>query len=164
VIVRSETVDDHGAIRAVVEAAMRAEEARLVDLLRDSVHYVPDLALVAEEDGEILGFVMISYAALGDDRVLSLAPVAVAPSRQREGIGTALIEEALRRADAMAEPLVIVLGHASYYPRFGFEPARRHGIEPPDGVPDDVFMVKRLRSYGPAYRGRVVYPPAFDDL
>ncbi len=124
--------------------------------------YVPELALVAEKDGEVVGHVMLTYADLDGRQVLSLAPLAVKPGRQRGGIGIALTQEALRKADERGEPLVIVLGHQTYYPRFGFEPARQHGIEPPDPqIPDEVFMVVRLRAYDPGLRGRITYPDAF---
>ena len=93
--------------------------------------------------------------------VLGLAPVAVRPSHQRSGAGTALIEEGLRRADAAGAPLVIVLGHPSYYPRFGFERASVHGIVPTSAWNDESFMVRRLSSYDPSLRGTIVYPDAF---
>lgn len=161
--IRREQSDDFDAIHEIVEAAFgQPDEAELVRRLRASDVYVPELALVAEIDGQILGHIMLTYADLDGRRVLSLAPLAVKPGRQRDGIGISLTKEALARADERGEPLVIVLGHAEYYPRFGFEPARRHGIEPPDPqIPDEVFMVVRLRSYDPTLRGRITYPPAF---
>jgi len=126
---------------------------------------VPDLALVAEENDQVVGHIVFSYATLKDDeefRVLALAPMAVTPGLQRRGIGGALVEAGLERADDRGEPLVIVVGHPTYYPRFGFEPARRHGIEPPSAdFPDDAFMVRRLSGYSERQRGRVVYPAAF---
>jgi putative acetyltransferase len=106
---------------------------------------------------------MLTYADLDGRRVLSLAPLAVKPGRQRDGIGIALTRTVLGAADERGEPLVIVLGHPTYYPRFGFESARQHGIEPPDPqIPDDVFMVVPLRAYDPALRGRITYPDAFN--
>jgi putative acetyltransferase len=163
VIIRPERPEDFEAIDDVVAQAFgRDDEARLVRDIRASDNYVPELALVAE-DQEIVGHIMLSYVELSGKSVLSLAPLAVRPGRQRDGIGAALTEAALELADKNQEPLVVVLGHPSYYPRFGFEPARALGIEPHmDDVPDDAWMVKRLRAYDPAIRGRVVYPPAFD--
>jgi putative acetyltransferase len=165
--IRPERPHDFESIDAVVEAAFeRPDEAQLVRRLRASDYYVPELALVAEEDGEILGHIMLSYADLEgatSKRILSLAPLAVRPAEQRSGIGIALTQAALHAADERDEPLVIVLGHPSYYPRFGFEPARTNGIEPPiPDLPDDVFMVRKLRSYDPEVRGTVRYPSAFD--
>jgi putative acetyltransferase len=88
--------------------------------------------------------------------------MSVAPDRQRTGIGSALVNEALRRADERGEPLVLVLGHPGYYPRFGFGRASTLGITPPDPeIRDEVFMAIPLRAYDPALRGRVTFPPAF---
>ncbi|HYZ93080.1 MAG TPA: N-acetyltransferase [Actinomycetota bacterium] len=166
--IRAEQAADFDAIHEVVAAAFgRPNEAELVRLLRETDSYVPQLALVAEDDDRIVGHIMLTYAELhgtGADRVLSLAPLAVRPESQRGGVGIALTKAALDAADARDEPLVIVLGHAEYYPRFGFESARNYGIDPPDdAVPDEVFMVVRLRAYDPEIRGRVAYPPAFAD-
>lgn len=166
-IVRPETPGDYEAIGELLTSAFgRAVESQLVLSLRASDNCVPDLALVAEENGAVVGHIVFSYVTLKDDeefRVLALAPMAVTPALQRRGIGGALVEEGLQRADDLGESLVIVVGHPTYYPRFGFESARRHGIEPPsDDFPDDAFMVRRLSRYNERHRGRVVYPPAFD--
>ncbi len=167
--IRAEAPSDHEAISTIVEAAFgRRMEARLVELLRESDCYLPDLTLVAEQGGEIVGHVMISYATLrrADDevRVLSLAPFAVAPKRQNDGIGSALMRESISRADETKEPLVMLIGHPNYYPRFGFERARPLGIEPPPpGAPDAVFMVRKLSNYDESYQGQLIYPQAFED-
>ena len=93
-----------------------------------------------------------------------LAPLAVHPDHQNRGAGSALTEEGLRRLDHMGEPMVILEGIPSYYPRFGFERASQHGLETPSPlVPDEAFMIRRLTSYDPRIRGRVVYPSAFID-
>jgi predicted N-acetyltransferase YhbS len=140
----------------------REEEARIVDAIRASDHYVAELSLVAVDEGEVVGHVMLSYVDLDGRDVLQLSPLSVAPDRQGEGIGSALSRKALRLADNRGEPLVVVLGHPTYYPRFGFRPASSFGIEPPDpSMPDEAFMVVPLGAYDPALRGRVVFPPAF---
>ncbi len=165
--IRPELAGDYEAIARVVEAAFgRAEEARLVERIRASEQYVPELSLVAEEDGELVGHVMFSYVTLiGDDEerlVLELAPLAVTPERQNDGIGSSLVRAGLELADARGEPLVAVLGHPSYYPRFGFEPASEYGIEPPSPELAPAFMIARLSTHDESYRGRVVFSPAFD--
>lgn len=167
--IRAERSEDFDAIDDVVTAAFgQPDEAKLVRLLRDSDAYVPGLTLVAEEDGEVIGHIMLSYADLHSEktrRVLSLAPLAVKPGRQRNGIGIALTKAALALAEERDEPLVIVLGHPTYYPRFGFESARQNGIEPPDpAFADEAFMVVRLRAYDPSIRGTISYPAAFDQM
>jgi putative acetyltransferase len=133
--------------------------------LRETANYVPELALVAEEDGAIVGHVMFTYVTLDDDErsVLCLAPLSVTPERQKDGIGGALIKEGAARADALGEPLVVLVGHPAYYPRFGFEPARPLGLDPPEGTHDAVFMALRLWNYTPKTRGRVAWPAVFEE-
>jgi putative acetyltransferase len=163
--IRPETGHDHRAIAEVTAAAFgKQREARIVEAIRRSDAFVAELSLVAELEGAVVGHVILSYVQLGDDsrRVLELGPMSVAPERQRNGIGSALVEEALRRADERGEPLVLVLGHPTYYPRFGFRPASELGIAPPEpDIRDEVFMAVPLRAYDPSLRGRVVLPPAF---
>jgi putative acetyltransferase len=167
--VRPETPADYNAIHALVAAAFgRESEANLVRLLRaDTNAYVPELALVAEERDEIVGHIMLTNATLHgveDWQVLALGPLAVTPERQRTGAGIALTEAALDIADARGAPLVVLLGHPTYYPRFGFEPARGRGITPPsEEMSDAAFMVKTLSNYEERYQGRFEYAPAFDD-
>jgi putative acetyltransferase len=160
---RAETPSDRKAIAEVTTAAFGKErEARIVDAIRASDRFVPELSLVAEADGQLIGHVMLSYVDLGPRRVLELGPMSVHPRNQRSGVGGKLIREALRRAEERGEPLVLVLGHPTYYPRFGFRPASMLGIEAPDpSLPDEVFMALPLKAYDPSLRGRVVLPPAF---
>ena len=136
----------------------------MIEAIRASPGFVPELSLVAEEDRQIVGHVLLSYVELEGTgrRLLELGPLSVLPDRQRSGVGSALVRKALRLADARKAPLVLVLGHPAYYPRFGFRPASGLGIAPPDpGIADDAFMVIPLRAYDPAVRGRVVFPPAY---
>lgn len=105
--IRPEQAEDFDAIDDVVAAAFgQPDEAKLVRLLRDSDSYVPELTLVAEEDGAIVGHIMLSYAELagvGAARVLSLAPLAVKPGHQRDGVGIALTEKALNASTSLIE-------------------------------------------------------------
>jgi putative acetyltransferase len=161
VLIRAEKPVDFDEIDDVVRAAFgQQDEVDLVHRVRELDGYVPALALVATDvDGAIVGHVMLSYARLGDRRVLQLAPLAVRPDRQREGIGDALTRAALELADARGEPLVLVLGHPEYYPRFGFESARARGIESDiEGLPDDPWMVKLLTSYDRTLTGTATFP------
>lgn len=168
IIIRPERPADYDDIARVVEAAFGdANVARLVERVRASEFYVPELSLVAESDGEVVGHVMFSYVTLrrerDERRVLILSPLAAAPSLPREGIGSALVREGIARAEARKEPLIMVEGIPAYYPRFGFERARPYGIEPPTAkIPDAAFMVLRLSNYEPSLRGTIVYSPAFD--
>jgi putative acetyltransferase len=167
--IRAERPDDQGAIFAVVEAAFgSAIEARLVDLIRESPSFVPDLSMVAEVDGRIVGHVMVSFVALHDvdarHRICSLAPLAVAPEFHRQGVGSALVRNVAARVDERGEPLIVLEGSPAYYARFGFEPSVARGIRItlPEWAPPEAAQVLRLRNYDPAVRGLVVYPPAFD--
>ena len=174
VLTRPESPDDHDAIREVVAAAFGSEtEADLVDRIRTSPEYVPEMALVAEVDGVIVGHVMISGAVIrndaGDRPVSMLAPLAVLPNCQRVGIGSALVRAALEAADARGDPMVIVEGSPAYYGRLGFEQSTRYGIDIclPEWAPPEAAQVIRLTSFDPddpTLRGTVVYPPAFDGL
>lgn len=164
--VRPERPDDYDAIDEIVLAAFgRQFEVEFVRQVRASDRYIADLALVAQVEGAIVGQAMFSWILLdGPEQVpvLTLAPVSVHPDSQGKGVGSALVRAGMARADSTGAPLVIVLGHPEWYPRFGCEPARPHGIEPPwPELPDPVFMVKRLSSYDERCRGEVVYPPAF---
>lgn len=168
--IRREATDDAAAIADVVAAAFgSAAEARLVEMIRASAEYVPVLALVAEREGEIVGHVMVSHARLesgGDDRrIAMLSPLAVAPDRQRQGIGSALVRAAVALADERGEPLVVLEGSPSYYGQLGFEPSAQYGIELPlpSWAPPEAGQMMRLASYDPTLTGRVVYPAAFDD-
>ncbi|CAA9368258.1 MAG: hypothetical protein AVDCRST_MAG34-3214 [uncultured Nocardioidaceae bacterium] len=172
-LIGPEEPDDVRAIRALTLAAFPDQPAvaELVELIRASSDYVPGLALVARYDSEVVGHVMISHAALVDDRgvrrrVGVLSPLSVLPRRQRQGIGRLLVTSALRSAEAHGEPLVVLEGSPHYYPRLGFEPAAAHGItiELPDWAPPEAAMVHLLSGYRPEHRGRVEYPPAFDGI
>jgi putative acetyltransferase len=165
-IIRPEVPADYAAVSRVVAAAFgRPNEARLVERLRETPGYLPELSLVAEERGAITGHVMFTYVTLDDNErgVLCLAPVSVAPERQKDGIGGALIREGVARAGALGEPLVVLVGHPAYYPRFGFEPAQPLGLQPPPGTHDAVFMALRLFAYDAKVRGRVAWPAVFEE-
>jgi predicted N-acetyltransferase YhbS len=95
---------------------------------------------------------------------LALAPLSVLPSYQNKGIGSALINEGLKIAKELEFKSVIVLGHAKYYPRFGFKPASTWGIKPPFDVPDNAFMALELKSGSlNGIKGTVMYPKEFFD-
>ena len=165
--VRPEAPADFDAIRDLHDRAFAPSdvEAKLVDRLRADGEHLPDLCLVASEDDVIAGHVFFSRARLDSGHeVLVLAPMGVLPERQRQGIGSALVEEGLRRAAETEFPLVSVLGHAGYYPRFGFEPARSLGIEPPFEVPDEAWMALMLPAHTDEARGTLHYPAPFGSL
>lgn len=155
-LVRSARPDDHDAIVAVTDAAFKGEE----EALRIVNELEPEISLVYEDDGAIVGHTMLTRMEMGEHRPFQLSPLSVAPSHQNRGIGSALVREVLRRADEAGEPIVLILGNPAYYGRFGFEPATPLGIESPRDF-GDAWLAIRLTAYDPAVRGRVVFPPAF---
>jgi putative acetyltransferase len=167
-VIREERTADYEAIHEVVAAAFRSQvEAVLVRDIRASPEYIPELALVAESNGDIVGHVMVSHTALHDGelchRIHHLSPLAVAPSHQRRGIGSALVRTVTSAAEQMGAPFVVLEGSPAYYPRLGFEPAAGFGItiDLPSWAPPDAAQILPLRDYDPSVRGHVVYPPAF---
>lgn len=150
-------------IRAVTEAAFAGpEEADLVDQLRGSEYAL--VSLVAELDGSPVGHVMFSRMWIDNSTGLvsavALAPVAVRPERQRQGIGSRLIQHGLKMMRDRAERIVIVAGHPNYYPRFGFSTEKARFLRSP--FPPEAFMAMELSAGAlDGIEGSVVYPPAF---
>jgi putative acetyltransferase len=162
VIVRAETDADRDTIRRIVDEAFGdTTTSRIVDGIWASDRFVPELSLVAGSEGQCRGHVISSYVDLvpGTRRVLQVGPLAVVPSHQRRGIGTALMQETVRIADERGEPLLLIEGNPKYYGRFGFTRADEHGIEmPPESHGAQFFMIRKLGAYDPAYQGRAIYP------
>jgi putative acetyltransferase len=165
VIVRAEAPDDYAAIRHVVDEAFGDTiTGDLVEMIRASDRYVPELSLVAVSGGQTVGHVMSSYVDVvpgkGRVRFLQVGPLAVVPSHQRRGVGGALMQETIRLADERNEPLLLIEGNPKYYGRFGFSRADAVGIEPPpEAHGPQFFMIRPLRAYDPTLTGRAVYPP-----
>ncbi|MDX6280745.1 MAG: putative acetyltransferase [Kribbellaceae bacterium] len=145
---------DDDAIDELVAAAFDGGDAELeiVRAIRALAIALPGLELVAEDTGAVIGHVLLSKADLGGRSVPAVAPLSVRPNRQRSGVGSVLMAEVLTLADAQAWPLAALLGHPSYYPRFGFEPGRPLGVVYAP-VDSPAFMVRRLSAYDPSWRG-----------
>jgi putative acetyltransferase len=145
VTIQPERPDDIAAVRTLNETAFgQPSEAAIVDSIRAAC---PDaVSLVAVDDSQVVGHIFFSPVFASGERGtkqgMGLAPMAVLPERQRQGVGSMLVQagiEAMRERDC---PFIIVLGHPEYYPRFGFVPASQHGLSCQwDGVPDEAFMV-----------------------
>ena len=166
-VIRPEQPDDYQAVRAVNLAAFdTAVEADLADAMRETPEYVPELSLVAELDGQIVGHALFSEVTVeqeaGELRALSLGPIAVLPNHQNRGIGSALIEHGHRRGRELGYPFVVLIGHPWYYPRFGYQQARQFGLETIWDVSDPVFMVCELESGAlKTAAGTIRYPEPF---
>ena len=164
-MIRRERHEDEAEISRVIDAAFGDGDASaFAERIRASTGYVPELAFVVEEEGEIVAHTMLSRVRLEGPEVdvLILSPMSVRPDRQRQGVGAQLIEAALAAADELGEPFVLVEGVPSYYPRFGFVSATAFGLERPDTrIPDAAWMVRPLTAYDPSLRGRVAYPAFF---
>jgi putative acetyltransferase len=161
--IRPERPEDSGAIHAVHVAAFPTEaEARLVDALRAAGH--ASISLVAEDSGQIVGHIVFSPVRVdGSSSIregLGLAPVAVRPSHQRRGIGSALIIEGLSACRQDGYGFVVLLGHPEYYPRFGFRRGSEFGLGNEYGA-DDAFMVLELVPGSLPTGGLVKYGPEF---
>lgn len=162
VTIRPESEADREAVARVHRAAFgRQDEAAIVERLHAEGDYLAELSLVAESAGEVVGHVALSRARVEDRPVLALGPIGVVPERQGQGIGIVLMHEALARAREAGEPLVVLLGHPEYYPRFGFVRASSLGLTLPIDVPDEAFMALELRPGGAAHGGRFRYSAAF---
>lgn len=161
-MIRDTTPDDHAAVLDLVGRAFNGgdEEVGIVETtwkLGAAHHH---LDLVATEADEIVGYVVAADGQLGSDHTAAgIAPLAVDPAQQNQGIGSALMIELLRRAgDEQQLPLLVLLGNPAYYGRFGFEPAHRYGISyAPAGADSPYFQVRRLAPYDPSYRGEYTY-------
>jgi putative acetyltransferase len=168
VSIRQEGAKDLGAIREVnVEAFDRRDEADLVEALRESGAIT--ISLVAERGRGIVGHILFSPVTVESAETTwtaqGLAPLAVRPADQGQGIGSAMVKAGLTWCLQQGHDVVFVLGHPHYYPRFGFVPSRPLGVRWEKDVPDEAFMVVELRDGALAGRqGIVKYHPAFGDV
>lgn len=166
-LIRPEKPKDPSAVHALnVSAFETPAEAHLVDALREQAQ--PLVSLVAEESGSIIGHILFSPVVLPAHpalKIIGLAPLAVAPTHQRKGIGSALVRAGLERCQQLGFGAVVVLGHPGYYPRFGFSPSTRYGIGCEYEAPEEAFMVIELQpDFLKGASGKVKYHSAFDNL
>jgi len=147
--IREEQRLDITSIRELnIKAFGQSQEADIVDQLRPSCNDL--LSLVAVLENQVVGHILFSPATIeGQGRNVSgmaLAPMAVLPEYQRQGIGSELVRAGISKLKNKQCPFVLVLGHVEYYPRFGFEPASLYGIRSEWEVPDEVFMILVLNE------------------
>lgn len=171
VTIRQERQTDYRKTEEVVQQAFLNEEFSdkkehaLVKRIRECDAFIPELSIVAVDE-EIVGHIMLSKITIEQDRAsvdsLALAPVSVARSYQKKGIGGKLIVAALEKAKELGYGSVVVLGHPEYYPKFGFKKASEWNIKAPFEVPEEVFMVMELTENAlEGVKGVVQYSSAF---
>ena len=170
ITIRQEEANDAETISALVTRAYQAvpysdhREHFMVERLRMSNAFVPELSLLAEIDDEPVGHILLTKVAVRNERFstasLSLAPLSVVPSHQRVGVGNALVLEAHQRAAQLGFRSVMLIGIPNYYERFGYQPMSRYPITVPFEVPERNCMVLALVPNGlGGVSGTVIYPP-----
>ena len=172
VTIRLEAPGDEPAIRRVHEAAFPGpEEAAIVDEIRRTAPAGWQSIVAVDTAGNVIGHLLLSPCGVEDvagervGEVLALGPVAVLPAVQFRGVGSALTSAAISLAIARVVPAIVLLGHPTYYPRFGFASARSCGLEPPaQAWPDAAWMARLLPAWTDSLRGTVRYPKAFEPL
>ena len=169
--IRKENRNDYTDVFNLNKVAFEEdEEARLVDLLRKSSAFIPELSIVAIIENSIVGHILFTKIKIIDDKgneneSLALAPMAVSPKYQKSGIGGQLIKNGLDKARELNFKSVIVLGHENYYPKFGFEPTTKWEITSRYDVPTNVFMGLELVDDGlENINGIVQYSKEFGEV
>lgn len=171
--IRKEEKKDYNKVFSLIENAFKDvvytdhKEQYLVERLRNSASFIPELSLVAEIDDEIVGYILLTKIKIINDNLqasesLALAPVAVLKRYQGKGIGGKLILEAHRKSKELGFKSVILLGHEKYYPKFGYEMTKKYGIKLPFDVPDENCMLIELTENAlKDVSGTVEYPKEF---
>ncbi len=172
VLVRQEKFEDQKEVFAITELAFRKleisehNEQFLVERLRKSSAFIPELSLVAEIDGKVVGHILLTKILIKNEQCehesLSLAPVSVHPDFQKMGIGAMLIQTVHQKAKELGYKSVVLVGHPHYYPRFGYCKASDFGIKFHFDAPDEVFMANELIPNGlKGVNGYVELPKEF---
>ena len=152
--IRTEKASDHHDVFFVVKSAFETaefsdhDEHNLINRLRKSDSFVPKLSLVAEYNNKIVGHILFTEIAVGENTLVALAPLAVIPEMQGKGIGGKLILEGHKIASQLGYKGSIVMGHDKYYPRFGYRKASFYNITAPFDVPEECFMAIELQRGG----------------
>lgn len=170
ILIRQENPMDYKAVYQVVQKAFESaehadgNEQDLVQALRKSDAFCKQLSLVAEKEGKIIGYILFTKVSVGSGEALALAPLAVLPQYQKQGVGTALIKRGHEIAKQLGYSHSIVLGSERYYPRFGYQPASQFGIQPPFDVPSENFMAISLGEKEGNLSGVVEYAKEFFEV
>ena len=165
--IRKEVPADYEMVYTIVKSAFESaehsdgNEHNLVNDLRNGDALIPELSLIAEIDGIIVGHIMFTKAKVNEESLIVLAPLSVSPKFQNKGVGTALILEGHNLARTLGYTYSVVLGSDIYYSRIGYKSANEFGIKPPFDVPTEYFMAYRLKDNTPPLCGTLKYAKEF---
>lgn len=167
-IIRAEKQTDFDKIYQVVSEAFKnaehsdGNEQELVNKLRKSPSFIPELSLVALQDDKIVGHILFTKAYINNTKVLALAPLSVLPTFQRRGIGLSLINAGHDIAQKLGYKFSVVLGKSQYYSKAGYLPASKYGIQAPFDINDEYFMAISFEKTPYKLNGVIKYDDAFN--
>ncbi len=170
--IRKETPSDYNTVFKLIKEAFQAvpfsdlSEPYLVRRLRNSDAFIPELSLVADLNGQIVGHILLTKITIQNEyktfESLALAPVSVLPGFQNKGIGHQLIKKAHQIAKAMGYKSIVLIGHEKYYPRFGYKKTSKYNIKLPFAAPEkNCMVVELIDDYLNEVSGTVIYPKEF---
>lgn len=165
--IRQENQKDYEEVYRVVKTAFETaehsdgNEQDLVVALRNSDSFIPELSLVAVKEDKIVGYILFTKIKIENHEEIALAPLAVLPEYQKQGIGSMLIEQGHKIAKQLGYHYSIVLGSENYYPKFGYIPATQYGIQAPFDVANENFMAVKLNDTDIEIKGVVQYAKEF---
>lgn len=151
ITIRQESPQDYPQVTRVNDLAFGCtDEGILVETIRKNKEFIPELSIVAEKEHEVIGHILFFPIEIGSkDKSfpsISLAPMSVIPKYQKQGIGGQLIKYGLEQCKKLGFRSVVVVGHPTYYPKFGFKRASAWNIFPPIDVPDEGCMAIELEK------------------
>ena len=165
--IRQENEKNYDEVYKVIKIAFKTaelsdrNEQNLVVNLRKSENFIPELSLVAIQNKKIVGYILFTKINIGEYEELALAPLAVLPEYQKQGIGKKLIEEGHKIAKKLGYHFSVVLGSEHYYPKSGYVPAIQYGIKAPFEVPNENFMAIKLNDFDKDITGTIEYAKEF---
>lgn len=165
--IRKETKKDYEEVYNLIKISFKTakhsegNEQDLVEALRKSKNFVPELSLVAVKENKIVGYILFTKIKIGEYEELALAPLCVLPEYQKQGIGRKLIEEGHKIAKKLGYHFSVVLGSKNYYPKMGYVPAIQFGIKPTFDVPNENFMAIKLNDFDKEIISTVEYAKEF---